>query len=111
MNQGLTDLNSNMEYWSRVNPLVLLLRIGTDFSFDDGMAYYGCQVFSFDPTTGKEDHQHSERVQFFNTGLADHDQEGNGKAAVDPPPSEWKTRTLASVMKDLNHREVKQHIQ
>ncbi|XP_020917300.1 methyltransferase-like protein 24 [Exaiptasia diaphana] len=86
--------------------IVYSFGIGKDFSFDDGMAHHGCKVYSFDPTIGKQDYQHAQRVYFFNTGLADHDQEGNGKVAVDPPFSEWKTRTLASVIKDLNHSEI-----
>ena len=71
-------------------------RIGNDFSFDEKMAEYGCNVFSFDPTMDKEDHRHSPGVMFYNLGLSDVDQE----RPRHPRPwykfdkMKWKTRTF-----------------
>ena len=84
----------------------MYFRIGRDFSFDDGMAHRGCRVYSFDPTTGNPDHIHSERVLFLNTGLSDHDQEGDGTVAMDTDKAQWRTRTLASIIYELGHHEV-----
>ncbi|XP_069986661.1 probable methyltransferase-like protein 24 [Penaeus vannamei] len=49
--------------------LVYSFGIADDWSFDDAMAEYGCEVYSFDPTIGLETHRRSERVHFYNVGL------------------------------------------
>ncbi|XP_042860562.1 methyltransferase-like protein 24, partial [Penaeus japonicus] len=51
------------------NCLVYSFGIARDWSFDDAMAQYGCEVYSFDPTIGLENHQRSEKVRFYNLGL------------------------------------------
>ena len=75
-------------------------RINDEWSFDDSIANYGCRVYAFDPTMNKEDHVRSPFIQFFKVGLSDFDSEGtlgeSGKAA-------WKTRTLKSIITELNH--------
>ena len=68
------------------------------------MGKFGCQVFSFDPSIGMEDHQHAPNVQFFNLGLADIDREGNPLAGG---RGKWKLKTLDSIIKQLNHSEVR----
>lgn len=83
-------------------------RIGNDFSFDEKMAEYGCNVFSFDPTMDKEDHRHSPGVMFYNLGLSDVDQE----RPRHPRPwykfdkMKWKTRTFKTIMLELGHFKV-----
>nr|XP_045614703.1 probable methyltransferase-like protein 24 [Procambarus clarkii] len=49
--------------------LVYSFGIKNEWSFDDAMAAYGCQVFSFDPTMAVGDHQRSSGVTFFRLGV------------------------------------------
>ena len=71
------------------------------------MANHGCNVFAFDPTMGREDHNHSARVMFYNLGLSDVDQEGAENVSNKLDKRTWKTRTLASIIKELGHSKVK----
>ena len=69
--------------------------ISYDFSFDDATSeIYGCNVYSFDPSMNKPSHKHSERVWFYNVGIAEKDYT-NDKG--------WSLRTLGSIMEMLNH--------
>nr|XP_027210474.1 uncharacterized protein LOC113803862 [Penaeus vannamei] len=54
------------------NCTVFSFGINRDFSFEDDMGRYGCQVFAYDPTMGVEDHQRSEKVRFFATGISNY---------------------------------------
>ena len=48
----------------------------------------------------KEDHFHSQQIQFFKTGLADFDSEGTpGKLGR----KAWKTRKLKTIITELGH--------
>ncbi len=68
--------------------LVYSVGINDEWSFDDAMADYGCQVYSFDPTMTTGDHNHSSSVHFYNLGLSSRDYtNGNG----------WRFKTLSSV--------------
>jgi len=69
------------------------------------MAEYGCTVSAFDPSMGKEDHNHSTGVTFYNLGLSDVNQEGakNPLSADVLDKSTWKTRTLAAIIQELGH--------
>ena len=60
-----------------------------DWSFDELMEKYGCQVFSFDPSIGKGIHDHSKRVRFYNWGLDDHDYVKSD--------NQWQLKNLASI--------------
>ena len=83
--------------------VLLYCRINNEWSFDDGIAKYGCRVYAFDPSMRKKDHFRSPKIQFFNTGLADVDSErapgASGKKA-------WKTRTLKTIITELGHHNV-----
>ena len=84
-------------------------RIGDDFSFDEEMAKYGCEVFAFDPSMGREDHKHSEGVMFFNQALSDINQERLITSTNDSDQYEkeaWKSRTLAMTIEELGHSQV-----
>ena len=73
--------------------------IKNDFSFDDAASeIYGCNVYSFDPSMNKENHQHSEKVWFYNVGIAGKDYMNDRK---------WDLRTLASIMEMLGHKNKK----
>ena len=64
------------------------------------MAKYGCKVCAFDPTMGREDHNHSAGVMFYNIGLSNVNQEGDKSKGI------WKTRTLAGIIQELGHAQV-----
>ena len=75
--------------------LIYSIGIAGDWTFDDeSSAIYGCKVFSFDPSIGQKDHQHSERVWFYNIGIGDKDHTDKHN---------WKIRKLGSIMNMLNH--------
>ncbi|XP_042884451.1 uncharacterized protein LOC122261033 [Penaeus japonicus] len=46
--------------------------INNDFSFEDDMADFGCNVYAYDPTMKAIDHQRSARVKFFATGISNY---------------------------------------
>ncbi|XP_002735345.3 uncharacterized protein LOC100367015, partial [Saccoglossus kowalevskii] len=73
--------------------------VGHDWSFDNAMSEYGCNVYTFDPTIGMDDHKHAEKVWFYNMGLWDEDLDDmkvkNGET--------WKCRTLHSIRHMLHH--------
>ena len=83
--------------------LSFLFRINNEWSFDDSIAKYGCNVYAFDPSMNKGDHFRTPKIQFLNLGLSDVDSEGSpgasGKAA-------WKTRTLKTIINELGHENV-----
>lgn len=52
------------------NCLVYSFGINNEWSFDEAMDSYGCQVFAFDPSMKKKDHDHRPNIHFFNIGLS-----------------------------------------
>ena len=79
---------------------MFLFRIANEWSFDDSIAKYGCRVYAFDPTIGKDDHARSPQIQFFNTGLANFDSE---RSPEKRGRNQWRTRTLKSIITELGH--------
>ncbi|XP_077863768.1 putative methyltransferase-like protein 24 isoform X2 [Saccoglossus kowalevskii] len=80
------------------NCIVYSFGINNDWSFDDAIANYGCNVYAFDPTIGLENHKHSERVWFYNIGLY-----GDNVNNLKLHGSHWKARTLSSIREMLHH--------
>ena len=72
--------------------LVYSFGINNEWSFDDAMSQYGCQVYAFDPSMKKESFNRSASIHFFNFGLSS-EERTNGKG--------WQFRTLASTIRLL----------
>ena len=77
------------------NCIVYSFGINNDWSFDDIMEKYGCEIFSFDPSMNISDHDRSERVHFYKIGLGDKDYTSD---------KGWKIKSLSSIYKMLLHR-------
>ncbi|KAK3759746.1 hypothetical protein RRG08_041707 [Elysia crispata] len=76
---GGWQLCEDLEYAPDKNGcLVYSYGINNDFSFDDDMAKYGCEVHSFDPTMdNKTDFLRGERVYFHPRGVGGIDKQAN----------------------------------
>lgn len=77
--------------------LVYSFGVSNDWSFDEAMAQYGCEVHSFDPSIGLEDHQHSPNVTFHNAGLWGSNVAVNVKG--------WTLKRLSTIRKQLGHEQ------
>nr|XP_045590409.1 uncharacterized protein LOC123752398 [Procambarus clarkii] len=63
------------------NCTVFSFGVNNEWSFEDDFAIYGCKVYAFDPTMGKEDHQRSANVRFQAVGIANY--KGTMKIGMD----------------------------
>ena len=74
--------------------LVYSVGIRKDWTFDEAMENYGCEVFSFDPSMGQSDHDHSKKVHFKNLAL--------GSRNYVDEKTNWKYQTLDSIHEMLS---------
>ena len=70
------------------NCIVYSFGINNEWSFDETMEKYGCRVFSFDPSMNVNNHNRTDRIHFFNLGLA-------GRDYVNV--QNWSLKTLSSI--------------
>ena len=73
--------------------LIYSFGINNEWSFDDVMEKYGCSVYAFDPSMEAADHNRTEKIHFFRTGLSGKDEERNDQG--------WKVKTLSSIYSKL----------
>ncbi|XP_069192241.1 uncharacterized protein [Procambarus clarkii] len=71
------------------NCIVFSFGVNNEWSFEDDFAKYGCKVYAFDPTMGKEDHQRSANVRFQAVGIANY--KGTKKIGMD---NSWAMRRV-----------------
>ncbi|XP_063600547.1 uncharacterized protein LOC134776727 [Penaeus indicus] len=57
---------------TKSNCLAFSFGINYDYSFEDSLGRFGCQVFAYDPTMNKKDHQRSSKVRFIATGISNY---------------------------------------
>ena len=79
------------------NCIVYSFGINNEWSFDEAMAEYGCQVFSFDPSMDVGDHNRSQQIHFFNFGLGDR----NHVKVSDDGIKNFTIKTLSSIYEML----------
>jgi hypothetical protein len=77
--------------------LVYSFGINNEWSFDEKMSRYGCEVFAFDPSMGMDHHDHIPgNVHFYNWGLGDKDEFDHHL--------NWTFRSLSSIYDELSYR-------
>ena len=74
------------------NCLVYSFGINNEWSFDDGVASYGCKVFAFDPSMKAKEHKRGKNIHFYPIGIGDQD-----------TSYKYKYLTMKSIIKFLNH--------
>ena len=79
------------------NCIVYSFGIDNEWSFDEYMEMYGCEVFAFDPSMGMKHHNYSQHIHFYSWGLSYQDERlQNG----------WEMRSLSSIYNALGHNTV-----
>jgi hypothetical protein len=92
----------------RSNCLVYSYGINFDFSYDDDMARYGCEVHAFDPSMRTQSHLRGTKVHFHNTGVA-----GSDKVLTNAGSNRnenWNLYTIGTQRKLLNHSPLQRRV-
>ena len=76
------------------NCLIYSFGIGGEWSFDEQMERYGCQVYAIDPLMGLDQHDHSPAIHFYNWGLSNRDEFNIYE--------NWTVRSLSSIYETLS---------
>ncbi|BFZ12600.1 hypothetical protein BsWGS_15639 [Bradybaena similaris] len=79
--------------------LVYSYGISFDFSYDDDMAAYGCEIHAFDPSMNTAPHLRGDRIYFHSSGVGGK----NGTVSLPPKYEEWQLYTIGSHRRMLQH--------
>ena len=82
--------------------IVYSFGIRGEWSFEEALERYGCEIFAFDPSMSKGDHDHSRKIHFYKLGL--------GPKDLNSTAGDWKLKTLDSVYRMLKPRHGKKMI-
>jgi Methyltransferase domain len=76
------------------NCVIYSVGVSDDWTFDDAMAKFGCQIYAFDPSLNKSSYDRTPQIHFYNIGIGAEDVERD-------PATGWKLLTLQSIHRML----------
>ena len=76
------------------NCVIYSVGVSDDWTFDDAMSKFGCQIYAFDPSLNKSSYDRTPQIHFYNFGIGAEDVERD-------PATGWKLMTLQSIHRML----------